>query len=323
MKAIVLTANGPALADCPTPEPGPGEVLVRVRACGLNRADALMAAGHVHGDRGGPGTVLGIEWSGTIERVGAEVDGLVAGNRVMCSGRGGFAEFAVAHPSRMARIPDNLDFEAAATFLVALQTMHDALVTRGSLRHGQSVLIQGAGSGVGIIGLQIAKLLGAGLVIGTSTNAERRARLTEFGADLALDSSDPAWPDHAREAAGGRGVDIIVDMVSGSVANQNMQAAAILGRIVNVGRLGGNSAAFDFDLHALKRLTYIGVTFRTRSIAEVAELNRLMQADLWGALEAGRLRMPIDSCFPLEQGIAALEHMRANRHFGKIVLSAG
>ena len=323
MKAIVLTANGPALADCPMPEPGPGEVLVRVRACGLNRADALMAAGHVHGSQGGPGTVLGMEWSGAVEQVGAEVDGLAAGDRVMCSGRGGFAEFAIAHASRAARIPDNLDFEAAATFPVALQTMHDALVTHGGLTRGQSVLIQGASSGVGIMGLQIAKLLGAGIVIGTSTNAERRARLTEFGADLGLDSKDPAWPDRAREATGGRGVDIIVDMVSGTVANQNMQAAAILGRIVNVGRLGGNSAAFDFDLHALKRLAYIGVTFRTRSIAEVAEINRRMQADLWTALEAGRLHMPIDSRFPLEQGIAALDHMRANRHFGKIMLSTG
>jgi NADPH2:quinone reductase len=241
----------------------------------------------------------------------------------MCSGRGGFAEFAIAHASRAARIPDNLDFEAAATFPVALQTMHDALVTHGGLTRGQSVLIQGASSGVGIMGMQIAKLLGADIVIGTSTNAGRRARLTQFGADLALDSKDPAWPDHVREATGGRGVDIIVDMVSGSVANQNMQAAAILGRIVNVGRLGGNSAAFDYDLHALKRLTYIGVTFRTRSIAEVAEINRRMQADLWTALEAGRLRMPIDGRFPLEQGAPALERMRANQHFGKIVLSNG
>ena len=289
MKAIAITANGPALADCAAPEPGPGEVLVRVRACGLNRADALMASGHMHGSQGGVGTMLGMEWSGTVERTGPEVDGIVVGDRVMCSGRGGFAEYAVAHQSRAARIPDTLDFEAAATFPVALQTMHDALVTNGGLKPGQSVLIQGASSGVGIMGMQIAKLLGASLVFGASTNAERRARLTEFGADLAVDTSDPAWPDHVREATGGRGVDIIVDMVSGNVANQNMQAAAILGRIVNVGRLGGNSAAFDFDLHALKRLTYIGVTFRTRSIAEVAEINRRMQADLWAAFEAGRL----------------------------------
>jgi len=323
MKAIAITANGPALADCAVPQPGPGEILVRVRACGLNRADAIMASGHMHGNQGGVGTVLGMEWSGVVEQAGADVDDLAAGDRVMCSGRGGFAEFAVAHTSRAARIPDNLDFEPAATFPVALQTMHDALVTHGGLRPGQSVLIQGASSGVGIMGMQIAKLLEAGLVIGASTSAERRARLTEFGADLAIDSSEPAWPDHLREATGGRGVDIIVDMVSGNAANQNMQAAAILGRIVNVGRLGGNSAAFDFDLHALKRLTYVGVTFRTRSIAEVAEINRRMQADLWPALQAGRLRMPIDSRFPLEQGVAALEHMRANRHFGKIVLSVG
>ena len=321
MKAIAITANGPALTDCPMPEPGPGDVLVRVHVCGLNRADTLIAAGHMHGSQGGVGTVIGMEWSGVVERVGAEVTDLAPGDRVMCSGRGGYAEFAMTHRSRAARIPDGLDFEAAATFPIALQTMHDALVTHGGLKQGQSVLIQGASSGVGIMGMQIAKLLGAGIVIGTSTNAERRHRLTQFGADLALDSGDPGWPERVQAATDGRGVDIIVDMVSGSAANQNMQAAAILGRIVNVGRLGGNSAPFDFDLHALKRLSYIGVTFRTRSVVEVAEINRRMQADLWTALGAGQLRMPIDRRFPLQEGVAALEHMRANKHFGKIVLT--
>jgi NADPH2:quinone reductase len=183
------------------------------------------------------------------------------------------------------------------------------------------VLIQGASSGVGLMGLQIAKLMGASTVIGTSTNAARRARLAEYGADLALDSQDPAWPDAAKTATGGKGVDLIVDQVSAGVANQNMQAAAILGRIVNVGRLGGMKGEFDFDLHALKRIDYIGVTFRTRSPEEVREINRLMRADLWPAVETGRLSLPIDRIFPLGQVVDALAHMRANAHFGKIVLT--
>ncbi len=157
-------------------------------------------------------------------------------------------------------------------------------------------------------------------MIGTSTSPERRARLSEFGATLALDTKDPSWPDQVREATGGRGVDVIIDQVSASVANGNMNAAAVLGRIVNVGRLGGARGEFDYDLHALKRISYIGVTFRTSSIEEVREINRKMRADLWGAVTAGELRIPIDRSFPLDEVTSALARMRANQHFGKILL---
>jgi NADPH:quinone reductase-like Zn-dependent oxidoreductase len=205
---------------------------------------------------------------------------------------------------------------------VALQTMHDALVTNGRLAAGESVLIQGASSGVGLMGLQIAKLKGAGFVMGSSTNAARRARLKEFGADLAIDTSDPAWPDAVLAATQGKGVDLIIDQVSASVANQNLKAAAIKGRIINVGRLGGTKGPFDFDLHALKRIDYIGVTFRTRNLDEVREITRRLKADLWQAVEARQLRLPVDSTFALDEPTAALAHMRANQHFGKIILMA-
>ena len=122
------------------------------------------------------------------------------------------------------------------------------------------------------------------------------------------------------DATDGRGVDLIVDQVSAGVSRENMRAAAVRGRIINVGRLGGFAGEFDFDLHALKRIDYIGVTFRTRSLDEVREINRRMRADLWGDVESGRLRLPIDRVFPLDQAASALAHMRANAHFGKIVL---
>jgi NADPH2:quinone reductase len=172
------------------------------------------------------------------------------------------------------------------------------------------------------MGLQIAKLMGAGVVIGTARNADRRARLAEFGADIALDPTDSAWHEDALKATGGKGLDLIVDQVSAGVMNQNMQAAAVLGRIVNVGRLGGFKGEFDFDLHALKRISYIGVTFRTRSVEEVRTINRLMRDDLSDAIAAGRLRLPIDRVFPLDRAADALAHMRANAHFGKIVMTA-
>jgi NADPH2:quinone reductase len=322
VKAAILTGAGLEIRDVPRPEPKPNEVLVRVRASGLNRADLLMAAGRPHGNAGGAGAIAGLEWAGEVAAVGLEVRGVKPGDRVMCSGNGGYAEYAVTDAGRVSPIPaNNMSYKQAATLPVALQTMHDAVVTNGRLAEGETVLIQGASSGVGLMALQIAKLKGARLVIGSSTNAERRARLAEYGADLAIDSRDPNWPEQVREATGGAGVDLIVDQISGGVMNQNMQAAAIQGRIVNVGRLGGFSGEFDFDLHALKRLAYIGVTFRTRSAEEVREIVRRMRADLWPAVEAGALRLPIDRVFPLEEAAAAQAHMRANAHFGKIVLT--
>jgi len=322
MKAAVVGAAGVEIRDVQKPTPGPDQVLVRVRAAGLNRADLIMASGRMHGAAGGPGAVLGLEFAGEVEAVGAAVKGIRAGDRVMCSGAGGYAEYAVADWGRVAPVPaNNMSWEQAATLPIALQTMHNAVVTAGRLKADESVLIQGASSGVGLMGLQIAKLKGARPVMGTSTNAGRRARLAEFGADLAVDTTRPNWSQEVLKATGNKGVDLIVDQVSASVANENMKAAAVLGRIVNVGRLGGFKGEFDFDLHAMKRIDYIGVTFRTRSVEEVREITRLMRADLWEAVEAGRLRLPIDRTFPLEKAADALAHMRANAHFGKIVLT--
>jgi NADPH:quinone reductase-like Zn-dependent oxidoreductase len=322
MKAAVLGESGIEIRDVAKPVPGPSQVLVKVRAAGLNRADLIMASGQRHGNAGGPGSVLGLEFAGEVEAVGSEVEGVRPGERVMCSGNGGYAEYAVADWGRVSPIPaNNMGYEVAATLPVALQTMHDAVVTNGRLKAGESVLIQGASSGVGLMALQIAKLKGARLVIGTSTNAGRRARLKEFGADLAVDTTEANWSARVLAATAGKGVDLIVDQVSASVANENLKAAAILGRIVNVGRLGGFKGEFDFDLHALRRIDYIGVTFRTRTPEEVRQIVKRMRADLWDEIEAGRLRLPIDRTFRLDEAKAALAHMRANAHFGKIVLT--
>lgn len=321
MKAAVITETGVAIREVATPTPTAGQVRVRVRAAGLNRADVIMASGHMHGSAGGPGTILGLEFAGEVDAVGAGVTGLSPGDRVMASGGSAYAEYALADAGRVSKIPaNNMSFVQAATLPVALQTMHNAIVTAGRLQASESVLIQGASSGVGLMGLQIAKVMGAGLVIGTSTNAGRRARLAEFGADLAVDTTEAGWSRHVQDATGGKGVNLIIDQVSASVADENMKAAAVLGRIVNVGRLGGFKGPFDFDLHALKRIDYIGVTFRTRSPDEVREIVRRMREDLWPHVESGRLALPIDRAYPLDEAAAALAHMKANAHFGKIAL---
>jgi NADPH2:quinone reductase len=322
MEAAVVGEKGAEVREVPKPEPAPNEILIKVRAASLNRADVGVAAGHQHGRVGGIGSRIGLECAGEVEAVGREVTAFKPGDRVMGSAPGSYAEYVVADPGRIARIPaNNMTYEQAACLPVALQTLHNAIATAGRFKRGETLLIQGASSGVGLMGLQIGKFMGAALVMGTSTNPARRARLKEFGCDLAIDTTDPKWPEVVRKATADKGVDLIVDMVSGGVANGNMEAAAILGRIVNVGRLGGQKGEFNFDLHALKRIDYIGVTNRTRTPDELNEVTRRMRADLWPAVEAGKLALPIDKTFPLEKVAEALAMMKANQHFGKIVLT--
>lgn len=321
MRAIVLGADGPVLAEAPVPRPGPAEVRVRVHACALNRADLYMAEGRRHGDAGGPGTVLGLEWAGVVDAVGSEVPGHVrAGQRVMGSGRGAFADYAVADWGRVLPMPDSIETAQAAALPIALQTMHDALATHGGLRAGMSLLIHGASTAVGLMGLQIARCLNAGWVGGSSTSAAKRQRLLELGMDLAVDPSAAGWSRQVLAATAGKGADVVVDMLSGPMINETLAATAIEGHIVNVGRLAGRTGSFDFDLHALRRVRYSGVTFRTRTPEEVRWITARMLHDLREPLNEGKLRLPVDRGFALEQCAQALAYMRANGHFGKIIL---
>jgi NADPH2:quinone reductase len=179
MKAYVYGANGAQIADVAKPAPKGAQVLVRVRACGLNRADLGMTKGQAHGSAGGAGTVLGMEWAGEVAELGPDAKGVKVGDRIIGSGGAAFAEYTLADHGRLFGAPSNMNFEDAATLPVALTTMHNAVVTNGALQPGQSVLIQGASSGVGLMAMQIARLKGAGIVIGSSTDAVRRGRLKQ------------------------------------------------------------------------------------------------------------------------------------------------
>ena len=321
MRAAVLGEKGVEVRDLPKPTPKPNEILIKVRASSLNRADTIVAAGIQHGPVGGVGARLGLECSGEVEAVGSDVSGFKAGDRVMGSAPGGFAEYVVTDAGRLHRIPgNNMTYSQAACFPIALQTMHNAVVTAGRLKRGETLLIQGASSGVGLMGMQIGKLMGASVVLGTSTNAHRRAQLKDYGCDVPIDTGKPDWPEDVKKATGSNGVNLIVDMVSAPVANGNLAACALLGRIVNVGRLGGTKGEFNYDLHALKRIDYIGVTFRTRTPDEVRAIVKAMRADLWPAVESGKLSLPIYKTFKLDHIVEALGVMTANQHFGKIVI---
>jgi NADPH2:quinone reductase len=319
MKAGVASPNGVVIQDVPAPKPKPTDILVKIKAIALNRADLGSARGDTsHG--AATGRPVGSEFAGEVIEVGGEVHDFKVGDRVMCHSPGSHAEYAVSDYGRAMKVPDGMGFEQAATLPIGLNTLHNALITAGRMKAGEAVMVQGASSGVGIIGLQIAKLMGAKLVVGTSTNEARRARLKEFGADLAVDTRDPKWPQQVLEATGGKGVNLTVDMLSGATVSQTMEATALLGRIVNIGRLAGMKAEFDFDLHARKRIDYIGVTFRTRTVEEVRDILVKMRSDLWDDVKAGRIRVPIDKTYPLSEARAGHEHMRANQHFGKILL---
>ncbi|MEN4918901.1 zinc-binding dehydrogenase [Achromobacter spanius] len=322
MRALIKTEDSVAFRDVAIPVPAATEILVRVAASSLNRADLFLVDGRSHGQHGGAGSPLGLEWAGEVVQAGSAVTRFKPGDRVMCSGLGGFAEYAVTDWRRAFPIPNaTMSWEAASCLPIAVRTAHTVLTEQAGLRRGQSVLVLGASSGVGLMTLQVAKILGAGHVIGSSTSPARRERLRAYGADLTVDTSDPDWVAQVLAATDSNGVDISVDFLAGPHINDNLRAVRIGGAIVNVGRLAGESGSFDFDLHALRRIRYLGMTFRTRDVENVGGLADRIRVDLWDALKDGRLALPIDMRLPYERAVDAFEAMRNNRHFGKIVLT--
>lgn len=321
MKAATLAPGGIAIADVAAPTPGIHQVLVRVHAAGMNRSDLLRVAGGFHGAAEPPGTVIGADFAGEVVGVSDGVTRFKAGDLVMGAGRGAYAEQIAAHQDECMPIPKAMTFEQAAVLPVALRTMHNALVTHGRLARGQSAMIKGATSGVGLLGLTAARFLGAGLVIGSTTRDDRLAAIKAAGADVAVNTNKSGWVDEVRKATGDRGVDVIVDQISGAGVNDLLKAAAIKGRIVNVGRLGGGHADFDFETHAAKQISYIGVTFRTRTPEEIREITQAAYAALGDGVRSGAVRVPVDRVFPLDHVHDALNYMRENAHVGKIAIA--
>ena len=325
MKAAVIVAAGERnrleIRDVENPAPGPGELLVRVRAIGINRADLMLRAGHFRNMGGAQAEpIAGLEVAGEVVGTGDGVSGWQPGARVMAMGSSAYAEFATVDARVAIAVPDGFSWEEAATLPVALMTSHDSVVTNGRLAAGEAILIQGASTGVGIAAMQIAKVMGAARVFGTSTSSAKIALLTAFGLDVGIDTRNEDFAERIRAITGDHGVDLIIDHIGASVLAGNLQAAAIRGRIVSVGRMGGKLAEIDMDLLALKRIALIGVTFRTRTPEEIAVLIAAMQRDLWPHVIARRIHLPIDRVYPLDEAGAAHERMRANAHLGKIVL---
>ena len=308
--------------EVPVPVPGASEVLVRVRAAGANRADLSLNVGQFRGAGAElTAAVAGLEFAGELVGIGSEVTEAKIGDRVMAMGQGAFAEYARIDHRLLIPVPATFSWEQAATAPVAYMTMHDAVVTNGRLAAGEAVLIQGVTSGVGLAAFQIARLKGARPVIGTSTSEAKLATLREWGLDVGIQARTDDVVARVMEATDGKGANLVIDMIGGPAINQNMKAAAVRGRIIDVGRMGGLRGEIDLDLHSLKRISFIGVTFRTRSVEEIQTIIRLMVADIWEDVTAGRVALPIDRVYPLERIADAYAHMRANAHLGKIVVT--
>ena len=321
MKAVTLGDDGVEIKELPNPEPTSEQVLVKVKSCGLNRSDLLETQGQSFGHTGGDTKIIGGEFAGEIVELGDGVEDLKVGDKVMCRGGSGWAEYAVANHKRAIKFnPEQISWEQAASIQGNLQTMHDAIVTNGKFISGQSVFIQGASSGVGIIGLQIAKALGASLILGSSTNQNKLSKLSSYGADILIDTSKENWLDKVLDVTEGKGVDVLIDMLSGDFVNKNMEATKINGHLINIGRLAGMNGNFNYDLHAKRRLHYVGTTGRTRSVEENLDVARVANKDLWDHVVDGKIRHVIFKTFRLNEASDALNIMNENRHFGKLVL---
>lgn len=305
------------IQDIPAPVAGPGQVLVRVRASGLNRGEITQAKDL----RAGNPITTGVEFAGEISEVGAGVANWRAGDRVMGHGRQCQAEFVVAEAGALMAIPSNISFVQAAAFPNAFITAHDAVITNGRLLRGESILINAATGGVAWAALQIAAWRGAKPVFATSRSADKLARLREFGVDVGIDSSRDSQVDRVMEVTDKRGVNVIVDMVGAPVFADNIRSLAVAGRMVSVARLGGSMAQIDLEQLWLKRLQLIGVTFRTRSERERIDAIQACARDMLPYLQDGGVNWAIDRTFSIDEIHEAHAYMMAAQHFGKIVLT--
>jgi NADPH:quinone reductase len=328
MKAAVIIKGEQggtmALREVPIPKPRPEEILIEVKAAGINRADIFRVQGtYVTASSAADENrmeIVGGEAAGIVVEMGREVAGFAKGDRIMGMCNGGYAEFTAVHRHLAIPVPERLSWEEAATIPVSYMTEHNALITVGRLQAGESVLVNGSSSGVGVAGIQIAKVRGAKPVIGLSGSPAKLAALRALGMDVGINYQIESFKEEVLAATEGKGVDLIIDHVGGPHLKDNLKSLALKGRLVSVGRLGGEVGQLNMDLLALKRLELIGVTFRTRTMAERIEIARLMMADLLPFLTDGRLQPVVDRVFPLDQAPEAHQYMKTNVQLGKIIL---
>jgi putative PIG3 family NAD(P)H quinone oxidoreductase len=328
MKAIIISSfggvEGLEINEVPdAPAATLDRVRVRVRAAGLNRADILQRLGRYPAPTGYPQDIPGIEFAGEVEAVGEEVRSWKVGDRVFgIIGGGGQAEFVTVPENHLARIPDNLDWAAAAAIPEVFMTAHDALFTQCGLTTGDHVLIHAAGSGVGTAAIQLVKAAG-GFAYGTSRTADKLERATEFGlsASVVVEGEPLKFAEAARDWTGGAGVQIVLDLVGAAYLEANLKSLAPRGRLIFVGTTSGSKAEIDYAIVMSKRLRVMGTSLRTRSLEAKATATRLFAEQVVPLLATGAVRPVIDRVFKMAQVREAHERIESNESFGKVVLT--
>ena len=326
MKAIRIIRPGEPevleLAEVDDPTPGPGQVCVEVHGTALNRADVLQRRGSYPAPADAPADIPGLEFSGVVEDVGEGVDESAVGSWVMgLLGGGGYAEKVVTDAPLALPIPKGLKFLESAAVPEAFCTAYDALVLQGGLKPGMSVLIHAVGSGVGTAAIQVARQFGSARIFGTASDAKLRA-LEERGLplDVPIDYRRTSFRDVIRRETGGKGVDLILDLVGATYWTDNIASLLTRGRIILVGLVGGAMSQLNLSVLLRRRLHVIGTVLRSRERDEKAALAERMRTDLVPLFEAGALSPVVDRVFPLHEAAAAHAYMEENRNAGKIVL---
>jgi NADPH2:quinone reductase len=323
MKAIVAEgAGGPdvlCLVERPLPQPGQGELVVKVAVAGVNRPDVIQRQGSYPPPPGAP-DILGLEFSGEVVlagdgvsrfRTGDSVIGLVPG--------GGYAQYAVVHETNALPVPAGLSPEQAGAVAETYFTVWSNVFQRGALQPGEWFLVHGGTSGIGTTAIQLAKAFGA-KVIATAGSASKCDACRQLGADRAVNYRDEDFVKVVKDVTGGAGANVILDMVGGDYIGRNYEAAARDGRIVQIAFLNGSRTQVDFTRLMMKRLNHTGSTLRARPVSEKAEIARALEDHVWPLLAAGRCLPVIDSVFALSDAAEAHRRMEQSGHVGKIVL---
>ena len=322
MRAVEITGgSGPAQAlkgvERPDPVAGPGQIRIRVRAAGVNRPDIFQRLGR-YPPPPGASDILGLEVAGDVDQIGEGAARWAAGDRVCALlGGGGYAEYAVVDARHALPVPENLDLVQAAALPETVCTVFANVFEAGALRAGETLLVHGATSGIGVTAIQMARAAGA-RVIATSRGPDKAAAALALGADLSLDARTD---DLEAAISGFGGVDVVLDMVGADYAALNQTVLKASGRWVVIATLSGARAEIDLARLMMKRIVLTGSTLRGRPADEKARLIAAVEATVWPWVAAGQVRPPVEATFPLEQASAAHFRLEAGGHVGKVVLT--
>jgi NADPH:quinone reductase len=327
MKAVVITKfGGPevlSFEEAPTPQPGPGQVLVRVRATALNRADLLQRQGKYPAAKGVVQNIPGLEFAGEVAALGAGATYWEKGDRVFGLTPGGaHAEYVFVEEGRLAAIPSGMDWVTAAAIPEVFITAYDAMISQANMRPGEKVLIHAVGSGVGIAAVQIARAFG-GVPYGTSRTPDKIERAKQFGleAGCVVDDKLSRLEEFTQKATNGEGFCVVLDLAGGPYVAASIKALAQKGRIMLIATMAGNDITLQLGQVLGKRARLIGTILRARPLEEIAEVMRAFGEHVVPLFAAGKLRPVIDKVFTISNIQDAHRHQESNQSFGKIVLT--